>query len=184
MSGLPQHLVDAILDRAIAEDLASGDLTSEACVPAEALATGEAITRHELVVCGGAVFGRAFERLDPSLEVEVLHADGEQVPAATVLWRVRGSARSILGAERIALNLTQRMCGIATLARRYVAALTPGSATRIADTRKTTPGLRILERYAVRTGGARIVVGAHQEARAGHVHQRQRPEHDDDGYLQ
>lgn len=71
-----------------------------------------------------------------------------------VLWRVDGAARSLLSAERIALNLTQRMCGIATMARRYVAALHPGSATRVVDTRKTTPGLRLLERYAVRTGGA------------------------------
>jgi nicotinate-nucleotide pyrophosphorylase (carboxylating) len=154
VSALPGHAIDAIIGRAIAEDLGSGDLTSESCVDADVTASAEAITRHELVVCGGEVFARVFARLDPDLKVEVLHADGARVPEATVLWRVAGLARSILGAERIALNLTQRMCGIATMSRRYADALTEGSTTRVTDTRKTTPGLRIVERYAVRTGGA------------------------------
>jgi nicotinate-nucleotide pyrophosphorylase (carboxylating) len=123
-------------------------------VAASARASAEAITRHALTVCGGDVFARAFERVDPTCEVERLHPDGSVVPAATVIWRVRGAARSVLSAERVALNFTQRMCGIATLAAQYVAALAPSSTTRIADTRKTTPGLRLLERYAVRVGGA------------------------------
>src|SRR5690606_32657000 len=113
-----------------------------------------AITRHPLVVCGGELFTAAFARVDPATEIEILHADGAFVAAGVVIWRVRGLARSLLAAERVALNYTQRMCGIATLAREYVSQLAPGSRTRITDTRKTTPGLRLIERYAVRTGGA------------------------------
>src|SRR5690606_6432830 len=112
------------------------------------------VARHPLVVAGGAVFARAFTLLDATTVVDVIEREGAEVEAGAILWRVRGRARSVLGAERVALNFVQRMCGIATQARRYVGALAPGSRTRIADTRKTTPGLRILERYAVRTGGA------------------------------
>lgn len=146
--------VDAIIDRAIEEDLGSGDLTTEACVEAGALARAQAVARHEMVVCGGAIFARVFSRLDPTVRTEAAHPDGAVITEGEVLWRVSGPARSVLSAERIALNLVQRMSGIATMARRYTAALHPGSATRVVDTRKTTPGLRLLERYAVRTGGA------------------------------
>ena len=151
---LPRRIVDELIDRALAEDLASGDLTSEACVDADASATASAITRHPMVVCGGELFARAFERVDPATVVEVLHPDGVHVRAGVVIWKVRGLARSVLAAERIALNYTQRMCGIATMARDYVSHIAPGAKTRITDTRKTTPGLRLIERYAVRTGGA------------------------------
>jgi nicotinate-nucleotide pyrophosphorylase (carboxylating) len=106
------------------------------------------------VVCGGGVFARVFARVDPSLAVDRFVADGELVGQGTRLWTVRGRARGILMGERVALNLVQRMTGVATQARRYVEALPPGSKARITDTRKTTPGLRVLERYAVRAGGA------------------------------
>jgi nicotinate-nucleotide pyrophosphorylase (carboxylating) len=115
---------------------------------------GKAVARHAMVVCGGEVFARAFERLDPTAEIVVHHPDGAEVAKGAVLWTVRGPARSLLSAERVALNYSQRMCGIATVARSYVRELTPGSTTRVTDTRKTTPGLRLIERYAVRTGGA------------------------------
>ena len=151
---LPTRIIDDLVDRALAEDLASGDLTTEACVDANAMASATAITRHPMVVCGAQIFTRAFERVDADTKVEIVHADGDDVDAGVAIWKVRGRARSILGAERIALNYTQRMCGIATVAREYVSHLADGSATRVTDTRKTTPGLRILERYAVRTGGA------------------------------
>lgn len=147
-------LLDPVIDRALAEDLAGGDLTSEACVAEDLLATATALAKKPLVVCGGALFRRVFERVDPRTETELLVADGVLVPARTVIWRVRGNARALLAAERTALNFTQRLSGIATLARACVDALPPGSTTRITDTRKTTPGLRFLERYAVRTGGA------------------------------
>ena len=107
-----------------------------------------------MVACGASVFARVFSRVDASLISEAHVADGTRVEAGAHLWSVRGRARSILMGERVALNLVQRMCGIATQARAYVDALPPGSKTRIADTRKTTPGLRAIERYAVRAGGA------------------------------
>ncbi|MBI4700746.1 MAG: carboxylating nicotinate-nucleotide diphosphorylase [Deltaproteobacteria bacterium] len=151
---LPRLILDAIIDRALQEDLAGGDLTTEACIDEQAQAVGEAVAKDELVVCGGEVFARCFERVDPGLRAEILQPDGARVRAGTILWRVSGRARSLLGAERVALNFAQRLAGVATLSARYVAAVPPGSKTRITDTRKTTPGLRPLERYAVRTGGA------------------------------
>jgi nicotinate-nucleotide pyrophosphorylase (carboxylating) len=151
---LAPPLLDALIDRLLEEDLGSGDLTTEACVDAELDATAQAVARKPLVACGGRAFLRVFERLDPGARCEALIADGTLVPVGAVLWRVRGKARALLSGERTALNLAQRMSGVATLARRYVEALPSGSSTRIADTRKTTPGLRALERYAVRVGGA------------------------------
>ncbi|MBK8254612.1 MAG: carboxylating nicotinate-nucleotide diphosphorylase [Polyangiaceae bacterium] len=147
-------LLDELLDRAFEEDLSGGDITTEATVLAEATARATAVARKPLVVCGGEMFVRAFRRIDPDVETKVLIADGTFVEKGASIWQVRGRARSLLMAERTALNFTQRMSGIATAARTYVAAVAPGSRTRITDTRKTTPGLRVLERYAVRTGGA------------------------------
>jgi nicotinate-nucleotide pyrophosphorylase (carboxylating) len=151
---LAPPLLDALIDRILHEDLAGGDLTTEACVDEAAEAVATAVARKPLVVCGGAVFCRVFERLDPSARGEVLVADGASVPVGAEIWRVRGKARALLSGERTALNLAQRMSGVATQARRYVEALPKGSATRIADTRKTTPLLRAIERWAVRVGGA------------------------------
>jgi nicotinate-nucleotide pyrophosphorylase (carboxylating) len=151
---LPRPLVDAIVERALAEDLGGGDLTAEACVDPGARARAVALAKSPLVVCGGDVFRRTFELLDPDARFERLVADGEDAADRRPIWRVEGNARALLMAERTALNLVQRMSGTATVARRYVRALPVGSATRITDTRKTTPGLRLLERYAVRCGGA------------------------------
>jgi nicotinate-nucleotide pyrophosphorylase (carboxylating) len=148
-------LFEAVIDRALAEDLSGGDLTSEACIDADALATADAVARAPLVVCGGEVFRRVFQRLDSSIAVEPFQPDGALVAADAPLWRVAGRARALLAGERTALNLVQRLSGTATLARRYVDAVPKGLPTRITDTRKTTPGLRALERYAVRVGGAR-----------------------------
>jgi nicotinate-nucleotide pyrophosphorylase (carboxylating) len=147
-------LLDDLIRRALEEDLAGGDLTTEATVDPETVAVGRALARSELVVCGADVFTRVFYLLDGGLRVITLVPDGTRVPAGTELWRVEGSARKILIGERTALNFVQRLSGIATQARAYVDALPHGSKTRITDTRKTTPGLRMLERYAVRTGGA------------------------------
>jgi len=147
-------LVRPVVLRALAEDLEGGDLTTEATVPEGARAVGRAIAGGPIVVCGGDVFRTVFHELDPSLHVTVVTEEGALAQRGQVLWEVRGSARSILMGERTALNFVQRMSGIATLARRFVGALPQGSVTRITDTRKTTPGLRMLERYAVRTGGA------------------------------
>src|SRR6185369_2779049 len=117
-------------------------------VEAHVRARAVAVARGDLVVCGGAVFARVFERVDPSVRVTLREIDGTRVEKGRALWFAEGSARTLLAAERTALNFTQRMSGVATLARRYVEALPEGSHTVIADTRKTTPGLRALERYA------------------------------------
>ncbi len=147
-------VVDRIIALALEEDLASGDLTTEACIDEEARAVAHAVARQPVVACGGSVFARVFSRVDPSLEIDRVVADGQLVGPAAKLWTVRGRARGILMGERVALNFVQRMTGVATQARRYVEALPAGSKTRITDIRKTTPGLRALERYAVRAGGA------------------------------
>jgi nicotinate-nucleotide pyrophosphorylase (carboxylating) len=147
-------LTDELIRRALEEDLQGGDLTTEATVDPDTRAVAHALARSELVVCGSDVFARVFYFVDPGLRVLELVADGTKVSAGTEIWQVEGRAQSILIAERTALNFVQRMSGIATMARTYVDALPPGSKTRITDTRKTTPGLRMLERYAVRTGGA------------------------------
>jgi nicotinate-nucleotide pyrophosphorylase (carboxylating) len=151
---LPSTMLDDLVRRALAEDLAAGDLTSAATVPAEVRAVARATAKTKLVACGVEVFARVFYAVDPGLRVERRVEDGAVVDPGTLLWLVEGAARSILMAERTALNFVQRMSGVATLTRRFVDALPPGSTTRITDTRKTMPGLRALDRYAVRTGGA------------------------------
>jgi nicotinate-nucleotide pyrophosphorylase (carboxylating) len=152
---LPLVVVDRVVDAALHEDLASGDLTTEACIDADARAVAHAVARAPMVACGAAVFARVFVRVDASLVVEAHAAEGARVQARARLWSVRGRARAILMGERVALNLVQRMCGVATTTRTYVDAVPAGCAARITDTRKTTPGLRALERYAVRVGGGR-----------------------------
>ncbi|MBI5535317.1 MAG: carboxylating nicotinate-nucleotide diphosphorylase [Deltaproteobacteria bacterium] len=144
-----------IIERALLEDLGSGDITTEATVEAGAQAMAIAVARSPLVVCGGDVFCAVFKRLDASIQFESLVEDGQRVERGAHLWKLRGPARAILMGERVALNLTQRMSGVATLTRAFVDALPAGSPTRVVDTRKTTPGLRALERYAVRVGGGR-----------------------------
>jgi nicotinate-nucleotide pyrophosphorylase (carboxylating) len=153
MHELANVFIDRIVDRALEEDLSSGDVTTEACVDPSVQAVAHAVARTPLIACGAAVFARVWTRLDPQLRVEQHLADGARASRAAALWTVRGRARSILMGERVALNLTQRMCGVATATRLYVDAIPAGCAARITDTRKTTPGLRVLERYAVRTGG-------------------------------
>jgi nicotinate-nucleotide pyrophosphorylase (carboxylating) len=152
---LPLPIVDPIVERALAEDLASGDITTEACIDPWARATAHGVARATIVACGAPVVERVFARIDPGLAFELAVVDGAEVGRGTVLWRVTGSARSILMGERVALNFAQRMSGVATATRMYVEAVPAGSSTRITDTRKTTPGLRLLERYAVRAGGGR-----------------------------
>jgi nicotinate-nucleotide pyrophosphorylase (carboxylating) len=152
-SELPLALIDDTLRRALAEDLGAGGVTTEACVPAAARATAHGVAREAMVACGSPVASRVFQLLDAALRFEVRVEEGASVAPGTVLWTVQGSARSILMGERVALNFAQRMCGIATATRRYVAAIPEGCGTRVTDTRKTTPGLRLLERYAVRRGG-------------------------------
>lgn len=149
---LPAAPVHEILERAFAEDAPSGDITSQLLIPAEARATAVLNARVPGVFSGGSVFRDAMLMVDPDTEVELLLADGEAFAAGTKLARVTGRARSVLLAERVGLNLAQRMSAIATKTAVFVA-LAAGTKARITDTRKTTPGLRVLERYAVRCGG-------------------------------
>jgi nicotinate-nucleotide pyrophosphorylase (carboxylating) len=144
--------IDDIIRRALDEDAPWGDLTSEVFLPVDARATADLVAREPGVFSGASVFARVFELVDSGTRVEVIVGDGERFDAGTVLARVEGLAHAVLRAERIALNLTQRMSGIATLTARYVEAV-GGTRARIVDTRKTTPGLRVLERQAVRDGG-------------------------------
>ena len=146
------ELLDDVIRRALAEDAPWGDLTSEVFLPAETPATAVLVSREPGVLSGLDVFARTFELVDSSSVVEKIASNGARIDPGAVLARISGTARSVLRAERIALNLSQRMTGIATLTAQYVA-LTEGTKARIVDTRKTTPGLRMLERQAVRDGG-------------------------------
>jgi nicotinate-nucleotide pyrophosphorylase (carboxylating) len=149
----PSYLLDQLVELALNEDLAGGDLTTEATVGLADRAIARAVAHSPLVVCGGDVFARVFYRVDPGVRVERVLEEGVRAKPRDVLWIVEGATRSLLMAERTALNFAQRMSGTATLTRRFVDALPDGALTRIVDTRKTTPGMRFLERYAVRTGG-------------------------------
>ncbi|KJL25049.1 putative nicotinate-nucleotide pyrophosphorylase [carboxylating] [Microbacterium oxydans] len=143
-----------VVGAALEEDAPWGDLTSTALLPADATATADLVAREDGVFSGGEVFAAAFLLTDASIDVDLHVGDGDEFAAGDVLASVSGSARSVLTAERVALNFTQRMSGIATLTAAYVAAV-DGTEARIADTRKTTPGLRAFERHAVESGGGR-----------------------------
>jgi nicotinate-nucleotide pyrophosphorylase (carboxylating) len=142
-----------IVERALAEDLADrGDLTSEAVIPAQVAAHGSIVARAEGVIAGLAVAEYVFSRVDPTVEFAPLVADGALVSACDVVAMVTGAARSILTAERTALNLLARMSGVATATAALVVAV-DGTGAHITDTRKTMPGLRVLDKYAVMAGG-------------------------------
>ncbi len=150
---LPDLLIEPLVRAALAEDLGrAGDVTAQACIAADARLTAVFAARQSGVVAGLACARLAVAALDPGARFETLAADGDRVEAGAVLARVEGNARAILSAERTALNLLGRLSGVATLTQAYVDAVA-GTKARIADTRKTTPGLRHLEKYAVRCGG-------------------------------
>jgi len=141
-----------LLRRFLDEDIGGGDRTTEATVRADQRAAGEFLAKSQLVLAGLEFAIETFRLLDPKLTFDILCRDGDRVsPGQTIAW-VRGRAQALLSAERVALNLLQRLTGIATLTRMYVDAVA-GTSARILDTRKTTPGLRALEKYAVRAGG-------------------------------
>ena len=139
----------------LAEDLGRGDITTQATVPDDARGVGRFLAKEDLVVCGIEIAEAVFMHLDPeSPELEPVFNDGEEVKAGTVFATQKGFADVLLAGERTALNLIQRLSGIATLTRQYVRAI-EGTSAAIVDTRKTTPGLRLLEKYAVTIGGAK-----------------------------
>lgn len=149
---LERRQIQRVVDLALDEDAPFGDLTSQTLVPAHATARAQLVAREPGVFAGAEVFEIAMTTLDPTVKVALEAADGDAFETGAVLARVDGPARIVLQAERVALNLVQRMSGIATLTRTYVEAVA-GTQARIVDTRKTTPGLRALERHAVRCGG-------------------------------
>ncbi|MEO7001572.1 MAG: carboxylating nicotinate-nucleotide diphosphorylase, partial [Ktedonobacterales bacterium] len=142
-----------LAQRALAEDVGRGDITTEATVPPGTHATARIIAKQDGVIAGLPMAALVFRQLDPDLRFETVVSDGATVAAGATLVRIAGEARAILTAERTALNFVGRLSGIATLAARCSAA-TLGTRAVVVDTRKTTPGLRALEKYAVRMGGA------------------------------
>ena len=150
---LPDLLIEPVVRMALAEDLGrTGDVTAQACIPEDARFKAVFTARQAGVMAGGAVVRLTIHALDASATVTPRVADGEAFEAGTVLIEAEANARALLSAERTALNLLARMCGIATLTRTYVEAVA-GTAARIADTRKTMPGLRALDKHAVACGG-------------------------------
>ena len=162
-----EHLIDLALE----EDAGLGDVTSRAIFPARHQSKAFISTGHDLVICGLEVAARVFTRVDPALRVTLSAADGDRVRRGARVLQIAGSTASILTAERTALNFIQRLSGIATQARRFAAAVL-GTGVRIVDTRKTTPGFRALEKYAVRCGGChnhRSSLGEHVLIKDNHI---------------
>lgn len=147
-------LVRRIVDLAIEEDLGTGDVTTEACVPADARVAGQVVAKAPGILAGIPVALIVLERVDPAIVARPLAEDGTEVLPGMAVLHVEGPARTILVAERILLNFVMRLSGVATRTREFVKAL-EGTRTVILDTRKTSPGLRALEKYAVRVGGGR-----------------------------
>jgi nicotinate-nucleotide pyrophosphorylase (carboxylating) len=141
-----------VVERALREDLGSGDLTTGAVIPPETRGEARFVARREMVVCGLPVVAAVFDRLDPTLDVEVLHPDGTLVAPGQAFAVLRGRMGPMLTGERVALNFAQRLSGVATLTRSYIRKMAHDR-VRLVDTRKTTPGIRSLEKYAVRVGG-------------------------------
>ena len=144
--------IEEIIDRALVEDLVKGDVTTDALIPADRRGTGLIVAKKEGILAGINIAKQVFHRVDPELKVEVLLEDGAGVKPGSKVANVSGSIASILAAERVALNFLQRLSGIASETKRYVEAV-KGLPVRIMDTRKTTPGLRSLEKHAVKVGG-------------------------------
>ena len=151
---LPEEQIDNIIDLALAEDISHGDITSEVLIPPDLNGKASILVKEKGIVAGGEVAGKVFLRVDPSLKAEVLIKDGAEVKPGDIVATVSGRVISILKAERVALNFLQRLSGIASLTAQYVVK-TRGTTAIITDTRKTTPGLRLLEKYAVRMGGGK-----------------------------
>lgn len=146
------ELVDRLIDLAFAEDIGDGDHTTLCCIPEEAMGKSHLLIKEDGILAGIEVAKEVFKRFDPQMQVEVLIGDGAHVKKGDIAMVVSGKIRSLLQTERLMLNIMQRMSGIATMTNRYVERL-KGTSTRILDTRKTTPGLRMLEKQAVRIGG-------------------------------
>lgn len=148
----PRQQVRAIIQRALEEDIGAGDVTTDHAVPPDQRSRAVLLAKQPGVLCGGPVFAETLAMVDPAVTVELLMPDGARLATGDVVARIEGPTRALLTGERTALNFVQRLSGIATTTAAFVARL-EGLPTRLIDTRKTTPGLRVLEKYAVRVGG-------------------------------
>ena len=146
------ELEDRLIDLAFAEDIGDGDHTTLCCIPDDAMGKSHLLIKEEGILAGVEVAKRVFARFDPTMQVEVLINDGAHVKVGDIAMIVTGKVRSLLQTERLMLNIMQRMSGIATMTNKYVERL-KGTHTHVLDTRKTTPGLRMLEKQAVKIGG-------------------------------
>lgn len=147
-----QELIDKLIDLAFAEDIGDGDHTTLSCIPETAIGKSKLLIKEEGVLAGIEMAKEIFNRFDPSMKVEVFIQDGAHVKPGDIAMVVEGKVQSLLQTERLMLNVMQRMSGIATMTNKYVRAL-EGTQTRVLDTRKTTPGLRMIEKEAVKIGG-------------------------------
>ena len=147
-----EELNDRLIDLAFAEDIGDGDHTTLCCIPADAMGESKLLIKEEGVFAGVDIAKEVFRRLDPTMEVEVYIEDGTHVKPGDIVMSVKGKIQSLLQTERLMLNILQRMSGIATMTNKYVERL-KGTKTRVLDTRKTTPGMRMLEKQAVKIGG-------------------------------
>lgn len=146
------QLEDKLIDLSFAEDIGDGDHTTLCCIPEDAMGKSQLLIKEEGILAGVEVAKRVFARFDPTMQVEVLMEDGTHVKKGDVAMIVTGKVRSLLQTERLMLNIMQRMSGIATMTQRYVKRL-EGTGAHVLDTRKTTPGMRMLEKQAVKIGG-------------------------------
>jgi nicotinate-nucleotide pyrophosphorylase (carboxylating) len=147
-----EELVDRLIDLSFAEDIGDGDHTTLCCIPENAMGKSHLLIKEDGILAGVEVAKEVFRRFDPTMQVEVLLGDGERVHKGDIAMVVSGKVRSLLQTERLMLNIMQRMSGIATMTDKYVQRL-KGTKTRVLDTRKTTPGMRMLEKQAVKIGG-------------------------------
>ena len=147
-----EELNDRLIDLAFAEDIGDGDHTTLCCIPADAMGESKLLIKEEGVFAGVEIAKEVFRRFDPTMEVEVFIEDGTHVKPGDIVMSVKGKIQSLLQTERLMLNILQRMSGIATMTNKYVERL-KGTKTRVLDTRKTTPGMRMLEKLAVKIGG-------------------------------
>lgn len=147
-----KELVDKLIDLSFAEDIGDGDHTTLCCIPEDAMGKSHLLIKEDGILAGVEVAKEVFHRFDPTMQVEVLMQDGARVKKGDIAMIVTGKTRSLLQTERLMLNIMQRMSGIATMTDKYVQHL-KGTKTRVLDTRKTTPGMRMLEKQAVKIGG-------------------------------
>ena len=147
-----EELVDRLIDLSFAEDIGDGDHTTLCCIPEDAMGKSKLLIKEDGILAGVEIAKEVFHRFDPTMQVEVFMGDGSKVKKGDVAMIVTGKVRSLLQTERLMLNIMQRMSGIATMTSKYVERL-EGTHTRVLDTRKTTPGMRMLEKQAVKIGG-------------------------------